>query len=330
VLSVLLAFLVSFGIGVILAPIIISSVKKLKANQTVLHYVTAHKCKDGTPTLGGLIFIIATAVGYCIFCDGQAGLGYIALAVMLGYGLVGFLDDFIKIKTHKNEGLKPYQKVVGQLGIAILTSIFVYINFGGEMYLPVGLSIVDIGWLIIPFVIFVYIAMTNSTNLTDGLDGLAGGVSIASIGGLVGLIVVMMSGNNVALLANEQYYNLLVLGVCSMGGILAFLCYNSHPAKIFMGDTGSLALGGLIASLALFSGQALVLPIICIMFAISSVSVIIQVLHYKRTKKRIFLMAPLHHHFEKKGVNETKIVAIYIIVTIMASVLAVILSQLGR
>ena len=225
--------------------------------------------------------------------------------------------------------MKPYQKVIGQLGIAILTSVFVYLNIGGEMYLPVGLYKWDIGWLIIPFVIFVYIAMTNSTNLTDGLDGLAGGVSLFSIIGIVAVMLITMN-SELAILNTEQYYNLIILGVCSMGGLLAFLCFNSHPAKIFMGDTGSLALGGLISSIAIFGGQALMLPIICVMFVVSTVSVIIQVLHYKRTKRRVFLMAPLHHHFEKKGVNETKIVAIYIIVTIVASVLAVILSMTGR
>ena len=328
-LRILLAFVVAFGIGVIVAPIVIYFVKKMKANQTILHYVTAHKNKDGTPTLGGLIFIVAIVISFCIFCDGQALLGYVALLVMLGYGLIGFLDDFIKIKTHKNEGLKPYQKIIGQLGIAILTSVFVYINIGGEMYLPFGLYKFDIGWLVIPFVIFIYIAMTNSTNLTDGLDGLAGGVSLFSIMGIVGVILVTMN-SGLGMLNSEQYYNLVMLGVCSMGGILAFLCFNSHPARIFMGDTGSLALGGLIGSIAVLSGQALVLPIVGVMFVISTVSVIIQVLHFKRTKRRVFLMAPMHHHFEKKGVNETKIVAIYIIVTIVASVLAVILSMLGR
>lgn len=328
-LRVLIAFVVAFGIGVVLAPIIIYFVRKMKANQTILHYVTAHKSKDGTPTLGGVIFIFATIISFCIFSNGQALLGYIAMFIMLGYGLIGFLDDFIKIRTHKNGGLKPYQKIIGQLGIAILTSIFVYLNIGGVMYLPLGLYSIDIDWLVIPFVIFIFVAMTNSVNLTDGLDGLAGGVSLFSIVGIVGVIILIMN-SGVGILNSDEYYNLILLGVCSLGGILAFLCFNSHPAKIFMGDTGSLALGGLIASLSIFGGQALILPIVGIMFVISTISVIIQVLHYKRTKRRVFLMAPLHHHFEKKGVNETKIVAIYIIVTIVASVLAVILTILGR
>ena len=329
IIRVLCALLISFVVGVIIAPIIVSSVKKMKANQTVLHYVTAHKNKDGTPTLGGLIFIIATIVGYCIFCDGQAGLGYVALAIMVGYGLIGFLDDFIKIRTHKNEGLKPYQKMIGQFGIAILSSVFVYSNLGGEMYWPVGMYSLDMGWAVIPFVIFIYVAMTNSVNLTDGLDGLAGGVSVASIGGILGILGIMI-GSGEVISMEEQYTNLIILGASGIGGILAFLCYNSHPAKIFMGDTGSLALGGLISSIAIFGGQALVLPIVGVMFVVSAVSVILQVIHYKRTKKRIFLMAPLHHHFEKKGVNETKIVAIYIIVTMVASVLAMLLTMLWR
>lgn len=323
----LLGFLLTFLFGMVLAPIVIKLVKKMKAKQTILFYVEAHKQKNGTPTLGGLIFIISSTVVFLILQNGANGLSVMALLVFLSYGLLGFLDDFIKIKTHQNMGLKAYQKIIGQLLIAVFVSIFVYRHafLGTSIYL-FGMQEIDIGYFVIPLVIIAFLAMTNSANLTDGLDGLCGGVSFV---GLIAVSVVclitancqMEMGQNV--LYFEEMNNLSLLGICAAGGVLAFLCFNSYPAKIFMGDTGSLALGGLICALASFCGQELMLLLICFMFVLSAMSVVMQVVHYKRTKKRIFLMAPLHHHFEKKGVNETKIVAIYIITTIITSGISV-------
>ena len=253
---------------------------------------------------------------------------YVALGTFFGYALLGFLDDFIKVHTHKNLGLRAYQKIIGQFGIAIIISIYVYNNtdIGSVLYLPWGQW--DLSWGIIPLIIFVFLAMTNSANLTDGLDGLAGWTSFVMLVGLTVIVGITQqnyldNGGGQALA--QQLYNLQILGSAGAGGLLAFLAFNSFPAKIFMGDTGSLALGGLITCLTVFSRQTMILPIICFVFVVSAVSVVIQVLHFKRTKKRIFLMAPLHHHFEKKGVNETKVVAIYIIVTIIASVISVML-----
>ncbi len=334
-IDIFLPFLVSFAIGLLIAPLVLKGAKKLHANQTILQYVTTHQQKQGTPTLGGLIFIIASTLTFIIFNNGQAYLAWVALAVFLCFGLLGFLDDFIKIKTHKNLGLRAYQKVIGQLGISGIIAYFVYTSglIGTTIYLPWSFVAIDIGWWIIPFVIFVYLAMTNSANLTDGLDGLAGGVSFVAMGFVVALVLILNETlflGGASLILYQEYSNLAVLGVCVMGGLLAFLCFNSHPASIFMGDTGSLGLGAIITSIALFSGQALALPIICIMFVLSAVSVAMQVLYYKWKKKRIFLMAPLHHHFEQKGVNETKIVAIYIIITIIAGVTSLVLCLLGR
>ena len=316
----LLGFLLSFLFGVIIAPIFIKVVKKIKAKQTILFYVEAHKQKNGTPTLGGIIFIVSTSLIFVLLQKGANSLSLMALLVFLSYGLLGFLDDFIKIKTHKNLGLKPYQKIIGQLGIAVFVSIFVYKNafLGGGICL-FGMNETEIGFLIIPLVIFVFLATTNSSNLTDGLDGLCGGVSFVALLAVSTLCVLTASETSQNLIYLQEMQNLSLLGICAAGGVLAFLCFNSYPAKIFMGDTGSLALGGLVCSLATFCKQELMLLLICFMFVVSALSVIIQVLYFKKTKKRVFLMAPLHHHFEMKGVSESKSVALYVVATSITS-----------
>jgi len=324
----LLAFLGTFVISVMLAPIIIKLTKKVGAKQEILEYVTAHQKKQGTPTMGGLIFVLPTAICSIILMNGQASMMLVAVGVLLGYSLLGFLDDFIKVHTHKNLGLRAYQKVIGQVGIAIIVGFFMYYYspIGSRLFVPFW-GEVDIGWWIIPFTIFVFLAMTNATNLTDGLDGLAGSTSFVILSSLCVILFItgeQLSFNSESLLASEMN-NLTLLGASASGGVLAFLCFNSYPAKIFMGDTGSLGLGGLITSLAVFGGWTLLLPIMCIVFVASAVSVILQVLHFKRTHRRIFLMAPLHHHFEKKGVFETKIVAIYTIITVVFCILCIVL-----
>ena len=326
--TILIAFLVAFIASLIFAPLVMLAVKKVGARQEILQYVTAHQGKQGTPTMGGLIFIIPVIAVALAFSSGQASILFVTLGVFFSYALLGFLDDFIKVHTHKNLGLRAYQKVIGQFGIAIIIAIYVYSTpeIGTTLLLPWGE--IDLGWGIIPLVIFVFLAMTNSANLTDGLDGLAGWTSFIMLLGLTVILGITEQhyldfGSGQAYL--EQLHNLQIVGASAAGGLLAFLVFNSYPASIFMGDTGSLALGGLITCMAVFSRHTLILPLICIVFVVSAVSVIIQVLHFKRTHRRIFLMAPLHHHFEKKGVNETKIVAIYIIVTILVSIASVLI-----
>ncbi len=326
--TIIIAFLVAFIASLIFAPLVMLAVKKVGARQEILQYVTAHQGKQGTPTMGGLIFIIPVIAVVLAFSSGQASILYVTLGVFFSYALLGFLDDFIKVHTHKNLGLRAYQKVIGQLGIAIIIAIYVYSTpeIGTTLLLPWGE--IDLGWGIIPLVIFVFLAMTNSANLTDGLDGLAGWTSFIMLLGLTVILGITEQhyldfGSGQAYL--EQLHNLQIVGASAAGGLLAFLVFNSYPASIFMGDTGSLALGGLITCMAVFSRHTLILPLICIVFVVSAISVIIQVLHFKRTHRRIFLMAPLHHHFEKKGVNETKIVAIYIIVTILVSIASVLI-----
>jgi len=253
------------------------------------------------------------------------------LLVIIGYGITGFLDDFIKFKFKRNLGLKAYQKLLFQLAIAIIIALFVYKNeyLGGELIVPFTNKKINIGWWIIPLVIVVFLATTNSVNLTDGLDGLASSTTMCYSLSIISLLFVLSSKLNITntILLMEQQ-NLIILGSVVVGAMLCFLIYNCFPAKIFMGDTGSLALGAFVACVAIFTKLTLYIPIIGIMFVLSSLSVIIQVAYYKLTKKRVFLMAPLHHHFEKKGVHEVRIVVVYSIITILVGFVCVMINLL--
>lgn len=299
-----LGTLVGLGIGLIIAFPILALCRRLKMSQTILHYVDKHAGKSGTPTMGGLIFMLASIAATFFFIRGQAFWAIMTLVVMLAYGLLGFLDDFIKVKFHQNEGLKPYQKIIGQLGISLAVALYVYFNVGTTLDL-FGVTI-DLSFFIIPFVMIFFVAVTNSVNLLDGLDGLATGVSSTYIA-FFGLILAFIGG--------QAFENLALACFAMVGALMAYICFNGFPAKIFMGDTGSLALGGFIASIAVFSRLELILPIIGLMYVLTALSDILQVAHYKRTHKRIFKMAPLHHHFEQLGVHENRIVTIYIIIT---------------
>lgn len=321
--KIFICILISFMIGIFISPLIIHLTRKLKVNQEIYEYVDMHSKKKGTPTMGGIIFIVAILVSSLIVMGDNKKLGLITLGVMTAYGVIGFLDDYIKIRLKRNLGLRPYQKIIGQFAIAIIISIFVYKSdlIGTSIYIPFTDKLIDFKIWIIPFTVLVFIATTNSVNLTDGLDGLAGGTSLAFVISFVMILFILLTKQNPPsnILLFEQK-NLLIIGGGTIGALLAYLLYNCYPAKIFMGDTGSLALGGLISCLCIFTKCTLLVPILGACFVASSVSVILQVGYYKLTKKRIFLMAPLHHHFEKKGMNETRIVVIYIVVTTIIGV----------
>ena len=300
----ILSGIVALIFALLLAPLVISVCKKLKASQSILHYVDKHAQKEGTPTMGGFIFLFAMLVSIFFLISEQRFSSFFLILVTLSYALLGFLDDFLKVHFHHNEGLKPYQKIIGQFGLALIVALYIYFSSRTSLNF-FGLNF-DIGFFIIPLVILVLLATTNSVNLTDGLDGLAGGVSF---------VYLLIFGIILTLAGNAEMNNLALVTFSLCGGLLGFLVVNSYPAKIFMGDTGSLALGGFIGTLAVLVGLELILPIMGVMFVLSALSDIIQVLHYKRTKKRVFLMAPLHHHFEQKGVHENRIVVVYIVIT---------------
>jgi phospho-N-acetylmuramoyl-pentapeptide-transferase len=331
-IQIFTAIFISFLVSVLLAKPILMALKRFKLKQTILHYVEAHQGKAVTPTMGGILFLVAIFVVSLVLFDAQHSLALVCIATMLAFGILGFMDDFIKVKLKQNEGLKPYQKLIGQVAVATVVALFCY-NFphiGSSIAIPFSNNELNLGIVFIPFVIFVFLAVTNAVNLTDGLDGLAGGVSLVYFVGfsfVLSFFITRQVNLGIGQALIGEYNNLLTVCGASIGALLAYLIFNSHPAVVFMGDTGSLGLGGLIASVAVTSKLSLFVPILGILFVLSAVSVLMQVFYYKRTKKRIFKMAPLHHHFEKSGMNETKIVAIYMIITAIVLV-AVILFEL--
>ena len=324
----MVGFIITFFMALILAPFFIKIAKKLKFGQNILGYVSEHASKQGTPTMGGLIFILPTIIVSLFFIKGNYQIPALVLAVFLGYSLVGFLDDFIKIKFKRNLGLHAYQKIIFQILIAVIVALFVFKNpnFSTKVIIPFTNLRFELGWFFIPYIIIVFLATTNSVNLTDGLDGLAGSTSLVFFVAVT-FINVIYTNYFSSLFPQEyllQMQNLNTICLCISGGLLAFLVFNFHPAKIFMGDTGSLALGGLMSIVCTLNGLTLFIPIIGFMFVISATSVIIQVLHFKRTKRRIFLMAPFHHHLQLKGLSEAKISFYYSMITCIIGALLVI------
>ena len=319
VLAVICSLFLTIISGVFALPIL----KKLKVGQPILHYVETHKQKSGTPTMGGLFFILPSAIIFIIFGGLKNRLSWVCLSIGLAYLIVGFLDDYIKIKFKKNEGLKPYQKIIFQIAIAIMAGVYGYKNGFSVFYVPFAMTEVNVGIFAIPIITIIFLAITNSVNLTDGLDGLAGQVSLVYFIFLIILITVQYQASRIIYISLEQYHELLLLSASLIGGIMGFLFFNMSKAKVFMGDTGSLSLGGFIGAISIFSLNSFFIPILGIMFVVSSISVIIQVLHYKRTKRRVFLMAPIHHHFQLLGYTETQIGYTYALITAFFGMLAV-------
>ncbi len=323
-----ISLLSTFAIGILITPIVIFAINKLKAKQTILSYVTQHQEKVGIPTMGGIIFLLPLLFSF-LFYKGEKTLATTAVIITFGYALIGALDDLLKVVFQRNLGLKAYQKIISQVVLACIATYFAYNSpyIGTSIYLPFFEESIDLSWWYLPISIFIYIATTNSVNLIDGLDGLAGStVSIYLLTFFAIIIMILFELNYQGrTFYQEEYYNLTIFIACLIGGIMAFLLKNSYKAKIFMGDTGSLALGGACTVLPLFIKNPILILIVGIMFVVSSISVIVQVIVFKIKKKRLFLMSPLHHHFEVKGVNESKIVAYYTIITAIAGVISIII-----
>ncbi|AGB41707.1 phospho-N-acetylmuramoyl-pentapeptide-transferase [Halobacteroides halobius DSM 5150] len=300
----------SFIISIIIGPFIIKWFTKLEFGQNIREVgPESHLKKSGIPTMGGVIIILAILISTLFFARPSLEI-VLSLFVMVGYGILGLLDDSIKIIANRSLGLRAWQKIVGQVLIALVIGVVAItkLQLGTEIIIPYILETIDLGYLFIPFVILVVIGTSNAVNLTDGLDGLAAGVTI--IVAITYAYMIFKFGD----------HNLAIFATSIAGACLGFSWFNSHPAQVFMGDTGSLALGGAIAALSILTRTELFLFIIGGVYVIEALSVMIQVGYYRLTNgKRIFKMSPVHHHFELDGWEESKVVVRFWILAIILS-----------
>ena len=309
--------LISFVVATVLGLIVLPILKKLKVSQEERSEgPKSHLNKKGTPTMGGIISIISiiiltifTAIIYTRNNEGELIKRIIPLLfAAVGFGIVGFIDDFKKMILKNTEGLKPSYKMLGLLIIAVCFVIYILnvLNIGSDIYIPIIKTYVTIPvWIYIPFAILVMLGTTNAVNLTDGIDGLATSVTT--------IIVACLSVIGVIFNVRE----VIIFGSIVCGCNLAFLLFNLHPAKVFMGDTGSLMLGGVIAGMALMLKMPLLLLVIALIPVLETLSVMIQVTYYKKTGKRVFKMTPIHHHFELSGWSENKVVTVFSLITLI-------------
>jgi len=309
--------LVAFCACIILCPITIPWLARLKFGQVVRDDgPSTHAVKQGTPTMGGIVIIVSLIAGAVFFARGNND----ALSVLLvtaGFGLVGFVDDWLKVVRKNPKGLKPKLKLAAQLLISI--GFILYLHFSGQLdgwsaYIPFGNGAsINFGYLTVPFIIFAMLGFVNGVNLTDGLDGLSSGVTA-----LVVMFMFFVSYSVGSVIGNT---GLAYVNGAAVGALLGFLLFNSHPARVFMGDTGSLALGGLVSAMAIILKMPLVTVLVGIIFLLESLSSMIQTGWFKYTRirfgqgRRVFKMAPLHHHFELSGMKETRVVSMFYIVT---------------
>ena len=307
-------YLITFGIALVVSlligPVLIPLLHRLKFGQEIREEGPSwHKKKSGTPTMGGIIFIVGACAATLIMTRETTAVA--ALLCAVGFGLIGFLDDFIKVVLKRNLGLTALQKLA--LQIALSVAFVVTLNALGllhtDIVLPFVKGTLDLGWFYIVFAVFIMVGFVNAVNLTDGLDGLA--TSVTAVVSLFFAAVSLLCGNG----------SLAAFLIALTGGCIGFLAFNHYPAKVFMGDTGSLFLGGAISAAALVLKMPLVLVIVGIIYVVEALSVILQVLSFKLTGKRIFKMSPIHHHFEMCGWREVKIVSVFCAVTVVFCVI---------
>lgn len=315
----LISFLVAFAASALIGRFLIPWLHALKAGQSIKEIGPVwHMAKQGTPTMGGImfiagIFIAILVTGWQDFSQGRFGALFVFLFALV-FGVIGFLDDFMKVKYHKNEGLTAPQKFLLQLAAAIVFTVL--LRYTGyltpDLYIPFFNVSFQLPWAVyMVFAAFVIVATVNAVNLTDGVDGLATGVTLPVA--LFFLVVSLM----------WKITDLSIFAAALVGGLCAFLIYNFHPAKVFMGDTGSLFLGGTVCGLAFALDIPLIIVLVGIIYLLETLSDIIQVTYFKLTHgKRIFRMAPLHHHFEMGGWSEEKLFTVFTLVTLVCCVLA--------
>lgn len=305
----------SLIIALILGPIVIPMLKKLNIGQSIREDgPQSHLSKSGTPTMGGIIIFIALLIG--VLASGVLNKDiYILLLATIGFGLIGFIDDYIIVAKKRNLGLKAYQKIIGQVILAVMLAVYQASTseLGTKVIIPfLKNEYLDLGIFYVPFIAFVVIGTVNSVNLTDGLDGLASGVTLIILAFFA--FVSMKFG-----IESISVFSAALAGAC-----LGFLMHNAYPAKIFMGDTGSMGLGGAVAGIAVLLNLPLIIPIVGGIYFAEALSVIIQVISFKLTGKRVFLMSPLHHHFEHKGWKETKVVLVFWSVTVFLCLVGIV------
>ena len=313
--KILLAAIFAAGLVLCIGPLLIPELHKLKFGQSIREEgPKSHQAKSGTPTMGGIMIILAIVVATVAAAPLTPAV-LLALFITLGHFVLGFLDDYIKVVKKRNLGLKAKQKMLGQILIAIVTMIVGtrVLGIDTTIWIPIADVNVDIGIGYYFLVLFVLVGTSNAVNLTDGLDGLAAGtVAIAS--GAYALVCYMTG-----------HYDLAIFSVAMMMACLAFLRFNAHPAKVFMGDTGSLALGGAVAAVGILTHTEILLAVIGFVFVCEALSVIIQVISFKTTGKRVFRMSPIHHHFELGGWKETKVVFVFWMVGLVASIVGLLM-----
>lgn len=313
---ILFTIIMGFLISVLISPIFIPFLRRLKFGQSIRDEgPKSHQKKSGTPTMGGLMIILSVIVTTIVmsykFAEPSVEM-YLLLFVMFGYGLLGFLDDFIKVVMKRNLGLTSKQKLIGQIIIAVIFYIiFKQYGFSSEIRIPGTELSFDLGWAYVILIIFMLVGGSNAVNLTDGLDGLLSGTAAIAFGAF-------------AVLAwNQSQYDVAIFSVAVAGAVLGFLVFNAHPAKVFMGDTGSLALGGAIVTVAILTKLEILLVLIGGVFVIETLSVIIQVISFKTTGKRVFKMSPLHHHYELTGWSEWRVVVTFWSVGLVFAILGI-------
>lgn len=305
----------------VLGPVFIPWLKKLKFGQTIYDLgPQSHKVKQGTPTMGGIIFAVPMIAVPLILAVGGLRSPYLPIALIstVGFGLVGFVDDYIKVSKKRSLGLTPMQKIVPQVVISAGLAVWAYLSVGSKLIVPFTSAEWDLGVFYIPVMMFILVGTVNSANLLDGVDGLLSGCSLIDFATMV---IVCLALPAMKSLNSAEYLDMAVFCGAAAGAVLGFLRFNTHPASVFMGDVGSFTIGGALVAVAMVTRTSLLLPIIALAMFVSSLSDIIQVGYFKYTKKktgagkRVFRMAPLHHHFELGGMPETRIVWMYMAVT---------------